>query len=215
LIAEDFAIGQVLRLSGLPGFPDEAGQQELVRALLKIALGFDHCAILIDRWLEANEKAPTPAGLYQLAAVMAAEEAASRPKGFGRTFQDLVVNGFLYSVWTDRDVAIHRALSIDGATEYARKYAQQVLAGWEQYCAKQSDAWEVPRYAPSGVSEPGICARCSNCGWEYLGPFRVRRCACKVVSRPGRRRLVSAATTPKPPQTETLPPPQAAAHGEN
>jgi hypothetical protein len=225
LIAEEFAIGQVLRLSGLPGFPDEAGQQELVRALVIIALGFDHAATLIDRWLEANEKAPTPAGLYQLAAQVAADEAASKPQTGGRSLNDLVVNGFLYSVWTDRDVAIHRALAADGATDYARKYAQQVLAGWEQYCSKQSDAWEVPlfdhaRYR-SAIDVPGHnrCGKCQSTGWEYLGSFHVRRCACTVVYRPKHKRLFAdrkpaLPAAPKPPQTQTTPLALPAASGE-
>lgn len=63
---------QVLRVSGLSGFPvsdsdvDVAARQEVVSALQRVSRDPEHAGRIISRWLEENRFAPTPADIYEI-----------------------------------------------------------------------------------------------------------------------------------------------------
>lgn len=185
MISLQEATQQVNRLNGLREFPKlKEGLSELIVSLREASRDLKHAASIVTRWLEVNEFAPTPSRIYETASLLAAEALREAP-----ILNPKVIDfASFHAFWTDRDVAIHEALAAEGKTKWARKYGTQMLEGWNAYCASKGDSWEVPRfeprrhprpYAESGQRYP--CMACFATGWEYLGPFSVRRCDCRGV----------------------------------
>lgn len=62
----DHCRAQVIRLSGLPNFPNREGVNELVLGLMRHAMSNEHAERIITAALDTSKWAPTPADLRQI-----------------------------------------------------------------------------------------------------------------------------------------------------